>query len=78
MTLQERILYFTLITYAIIYSFVALFLRPSWLFLSNGAIRDFGVGYANKTIMPVWLFAILLGILCYICVSYVVWTYFYE
>jgi hypothetical protein len=39
--------------------------RPLFLFKSDGSIRQFGVGYKNKTIFPIWIMAIVLGILIY-------------
>lgn len=45
-------------------------LNPSFLYNNDGSIRDFGVGYKNKTIFPLWLFSIVLGILTYISVLY--------
>lgn len=44
------------------------------MFYEDGTIRDFGIGYRNKTICPVWLFAILLGTLCYLFVLYILYT----
>ena len=44
--------------------------KPGFLYNNNGSLRDFGVGYRNKTILPVWLLAIVLGILCYLFVLY--------
>ena len=44
--------------------------KPSFLYKSDGSIREFGVGYRNKTIVPVWLLAIVLGILSYLFVLY--------
>ena len=43
---------------------------PSFLYNNDGSLREFGVGYKNKTILPVWLFAIVLGILSYVFVLY--------
>lgn len=53
--------------------FVLLFLliqssKPSFLYKKDGSIREFGIGYKNKTILPVWLLSIILGILCYLIV----------
>jgi hypothetical protein len=45
-------------------------LKPSFLYSNDGSLRDFGVGYKNKTILPMWLFAIVLGILSYALVLY--------
>jgi hypothetical protein len=44
--------------------------RPSFLYNNDGSLREFGVGYKNKTILPLWLFAIVLGILSYTFVLY--------
>jgi hypothetical protein len=45
-------------------------LKPGFLYNKDGSLREFGVGYKNKTILPVWLFSIILGILCYVIVLY--------
>lgn len=46
------------------------YLKPSFLYNSDGSVREFGIGYRNKTIFPVWLLSIVLGILCYLFVLY--------
>jgi uncharacterized membrane protein YozB (DUF420 family) len=46
--------------------------KPPFLYKQDGSIREFGVGTKNKTFMPVWLFSIILGILCYLFVTYYV------
>ncbi len=46
--------------------------KPSLLYTKEGGFRQFGVGYKQKTVVPIWLVAIFLAILCYIAVlSYV-------
>ena len=45
-------------------------LKPAFLYNNDGSIREFGIGYKNKTILPVWLLSILLGILCYSAVLF--------
>ena len=45
-------------------------IKPAFLYKTDGSTRDFGIGYKNKTIMPVWLFSIILGILSYLFVLY--------
>ena len=45
-------------------------IQPGFLYNRDGSIRTFGVGYRNKTILPLWLFSIVLGILCYLFVLY--------
>ena len=44
--------------------------KPGFLYNKNGSIRNFGVWYRNKTILPIWLLAIVLGILSYLFVLY--------
>ena len=46
------------------------YLKPGLLYTKEGAFRNFGVGYRNKTVIPIWLVAIILGILSYLAVSY--------
>ena len=45
-------------------------IKPAFLYRHDGSIRDFGVGYREKTFMPVWLISIVLGILSYLFVMY--------
>lgn len=49
--------------------------KPAALYNPQGGFREFGVGYRNKTIFPVWIVAILLAIFCYLAVSYWISTY---
>ena len=44
--------------------------KPACLYNRDGSIRDFGIGYKNKTIVPLWLFSIILGIFSYLFVLY--------
>ena len=43
---------------------------PSFLYKKNGELRQFGIGYKEKTILPAWLISIVLAILSYIIVQY--------
>ncbi len=43
--------------------------KPSLIYDKDGAFREFGVGYQNKTIMPIWLVSASLAILSYLAVS---------
>jgi hypothetical protein len=45
-------------------------LKPGFLSNRDGSLRQFGVGYRNKTIVPVWLLSIILGILSYLFVRF--------
>lgn len=47
-----------------------IFVKPHFLYNSDGSLRQFGVGTSKKTIIPVWLLAIILAILSYFFVLY--------
>jgi len=59
----------SIVIFLVIFSIV-LMLKPTFIFNNNGLLREFGVGYKNKTILPLWLFSIILGILTYVLVLY--------
>ena len=40
------------------------------MFKNDGSIRQFGIGYKEKTVLPIWLIAIVVAILCYVFVMY--------
>jgi hypothetical protein len=44
--------------------------KPGLLYNKDGSFREFGVGYRNKTVIPIWIVAIILAILCYLYVIY--------
>ena len=48
------------------------FIKPAFLYNRDGSVREFGVGYKNKTILPLWLFSLLLGILSYLFILYLI------
>jgi hypothetical protein len=55
--------------------FIVLFLaihafKPALFYTPEGGFREFGVGYKQKTVVPIWLAAIFLAILSYLAVMY--------
>ena len=44
--------------------------KPAFLFNKDGSARKFGIGFKNKTVVPIWLVSIILGILAYLLVIY--------
>ena len=69
--IRKNITLTAIILFIIIFSILNL-VKPGFLYNANGSVRQFGVGYKNKTILPVWLVAIVLGILSYLAVMYFV------
>ena len=45
-------------------------IKPALLYTSDGGFRQFGVGYKQKTVVPIWIVAILLAIFSYLGVFY--------
>ena len=62
----------TLVAVALfIFSFTLIMsIKPGFLFNKDGSIRNFGLGYKKKTVVPIWLVSIILGILAYYLVLY--------
>ena len=46
------------------------FIKPGFLYNTEGGFRQFGVGYKNKTVIPIWIISIILAILSYLAVLY--------
>ena len=67
--IRNNVTLVSIILFMTLFFFIHL-LKPAIFYKSDGSIREFGVGYKNKTIMPLWLFSILLGILSYLFVLY--------
>lgn len=42
--------------------------KPAFAYQENGAYRPFGIGYKHKTVIPVWIVAIILAIFAYLIV----------
>ena len=40
------------------------YIRPHFLYNDDGSLRNFGVGYRRKTVIPGWFVAIILAIFC--------------
>ena len=72
--IQQNVALTAIILFLSIFTSIQM-LKPSIFYNLDGSIRAFGVGYKNKTILPVWLLSIFIGILSYIAVMYYI-TYF--
>jgi len=67
--IQENITLVSISLFLVIFLIIQ-YVKPGFLYNRDGSIRQFGIGYRNKTILPVWLLSIILGILCYLFVLY--------
>ena len=48
--------------------FIIHYIKPSIVYNENGEFRPFGVGYRHKTVIPIWLVAIITAIFSYLIV----------
>ena len=60
---------FSIVLFLILLSFVH-YTKPALIYTKEGAFREFGLGYKEKTIISMWVLSIILGILSYLLVSY--------
>lgn len=72
--IQNNVAFTAILIFMFVFTSIQL-VKPDILYNLDGSIRVFGVGYKNKTIMPIWLLSIFMGILSYIFVMYYI-TYF--
>ena len=45
-------------------------LKPPFIFNRDGSMKDFGLGYTDKTVIPIWLLVIILAIVSYLAIAY--------
>ena len=68
---RKNITLFALILYIIIYV-VTILSKPYLIYNKNGTLRNFGIGYTSRSVLPVWLVSIIIAILSYFAVMYYV------
>ena len=67
--IRENVTLTSTILFIILFIIIQI-IKPSFLYNKDGSLREFGIGYKNKTIFPVWLLSIILGIVCYLVVNW--------
>lgn len=66
---SENLTLCSIILFFFIYSII-MFIKPKIIFKDDNSLREFGIGYKNKTIIPAWLIAIIIAIFCYFGLLY--------
>lgn len=69
--IRENITLVSVVMFVILFGTIQM-MKPNCLYNRDGSIREFGIGYRNKTIFPIWLLSLSLGIMCYLFVMYYV------
>jgi hypothetical protein len=58
-----------IIIYIILFAMVNA-VKPAFMYNPDGSVKEFGVGFRKKTIIPIWLVSIFLAIIAYFSVMY--------
>ena len=66
---RRNIVSFAIILFVLVYILIITH-KPSFLYNRDGSLRSFGVGYKNKTVIPMWFAVIGLAIISYLTVHY--------
>jgi len=66
---QQNLPLFSIALFLIAYMYIVI-VKPSYIYNLDGSLKEFGVGYSKKTIIPLWLVAIFIGVLSYFFVLY--------
>lgn len=67
--IRRNITGFSVLLFIIFYLLI-LFFKPSFIFDEDKNIRDFGLGSTKKTVLPLWLISLVLGIASYLLVLF--------
>jgi hypothetical protein len=59
----------SILIFMVLFSIIHI-LKPTLLYTPEGGFRQFGVGYKQKTVIPIWIVAIILAIFSYLGVLY--------
>jgi hypothetical protein len=66
-TVRYHKLSFSVLLFLILFSIFHA-LKPGFAYTRDGAIRQFGIGYRDKTVIPIWFIAIILAIMSYLVI----------
>lgn len=51
--------------------FLLQYFKPAFMYNQDGSYKTFGLGYRNKTVVPMWLVVIIIAILSYTGTLYI-------
>jgi hypothetical protein len=67
--IREHITLISIILFVFMFGLIVM-IKPAFLYNKDGSVREFGIGYKNKTILPIWLLSLVLGIVSYLIVMF--------
>lgn len=69
--IRKNISLFSLSLFLVLF-LIIVSIKPSLIYNKDGSFKNFGIGYKNKTIFPIWLVVILTAIFSYSIVLFIV------
>ena len=67
--IKRHITSFSILVFLAAFVTIQMF-RPRFMYNEDGSLRQFGIGFQRKTVIPAWLVAIVVAILSYLLVLY--------
>ena len=67
--IRSHLTSFAIILFIATYGLVVITKSPL-IYNKDGSLREFGIGYSTRSVLPAWLVAILLAIISYFAVLY--------
>jgi len=67
--IRRNIVAFAILVFVLAYIVVITY-QPSFLYKEDGTLRSFGIGYRQKTVVPMWFVVISMAIFSYVVVHY--------
>ena len=67
---KQYVVLLSILLFLILLFLIAFVLKPSFLYNNDGSIKQFGLGYKNKTIIPFWLLTIGIAVISYLIILY--------
>lgn len=62
--IRKNFILFTILLYFFLF-LLTVYIKPVIIYNKDGTLKEFGIGYKNKTIFPLWLVSILYAIISY-------------
>ena len=67
--IRKNIVFISTLVFLVAFYVIQL-VKPAFLYNPNGSIKQFGLGYKFKTILPMWLITMAVAIFAYLGVLY--------
>ena len=74
--IKRNITSFSILVFLATFTAIQAF-KPRFMYNEDGSLRQFGIGFRRKTVIPAWLVAIITAILSYLLVLYASTPQFY-